>query len=100
MALTAVCCRDAVWLSSITTLANAIFRTIMVPIFLVMCMGILLVPLAGAPVSFVLFCWLYAYYSFEYAIGPTPLRRPAHPPPRSSIPCRSEGGGRVSRTAG
>ena len=79
VALTAVCCRDAVWLSSITTLANAIFRTIMVPIFLVMCMGILLVPLAGAPVSFVLFCWLYAYYSFEYAIGPTPLRRPSHP---------------------
>ena len=30
----------------------------------------------------------------------TRCRRPAHPPPRSSIPCRSEGGGRVSRTAG
>ena len=45
------------------------YRIILVLVFLLEVLACSLVPIIGQPLSFVLLCWLYAYYSFEYA-GP------------------------------
>ena len=51
---------------SVASMANTLFRTVLVPIFLLESILVVFIPLLGPPISFVLFCWIYAYYSFEY----------------------------------
>ena len=38
----------------------------MVPVFLLESVAFSFVPVVGRPLSFLLFCWIYAYYSFEW----------------------------------
>ena len=55
---------------SVASMANTLFRTVLVPIFLLESILVVFIPLLGPPISFVLFCWIYAYYSFEYDSAP------------------------------
>jgi len=61
------------------------YRIILVLVFLLEVLACSLVPIIGQPLSFVLLCWLYAYYSFEYA---GPQGQACSGRPRRSLPLR------------
>eukprot|EP00158_Paraphelidium_tribonemae_P003182 Partr_v1_DN25940_c1_g1_i1_m68594 putative Etoposide induced 2.4 mRNA len=50
----------------VSVVADEVFRTFMFSIYVLEAMLVYFVPFVGPLVSFVLICWLYAYYSFEY----------------------------------
>jgi len=65
------------------------YRVILVLVFLLEVLACSLVPIIGQPLSFVLLCWLYAYYSFEYS---GPQGQAGSGLPRCSLPLRRRGG--------
>ena len=51
------------WIRSVS---EEIYRTPITLIFVIQTLVVSFVPYVGAPASFVLLCWLYALYCFEY----------------------------------
>jgi etoposide-induced 2.4 mRNA len=50
----------------VSIVSDEIYRSILFLSYLVITALVYFVPKVGAFVSFILMCWIYAYYSFEY----------------------------------